>query len=80
VDLRDGGRVKSLIADLGPEEELQFANLVRRLDELAQLAQKHRIRMMIDAEQTYLQPAISRLTLELMRKFVFVISGCLFYG
>ena len=36
---------------------------------LSQTAKDLDIRVMVDAEQTYFQPAISRLTLEMMKKY-----------
>ena len=42
---------------------------LKRLDGLAQLAQKEQTRIMIDAEQTYFQPAIDSITLDLQRQF-----------
>jgi len=43
--------------------------MFQRVDVLAQKAMELNVRLMIDAEQTYFQPAISRITMEMMRKY-----------
>lgn len=63
------GKVESLIPNLSEREDLEYRNLIRRLNDLAKFADQKNVRMMIDAEQTYFQPAISRLTLEMMKKY-----------
>ncbi|XP_015515428.1 proline dehydrogenase 1, mitochondrial isoform X1 [Neodiprion lecontei] len=67
-DIKTGKMVK-LMTQLTPKEEEMFRNMVRRLNNIVSVAEKLDVRIMIDAEQTYFQPAISRLTLEMMRKY-----------
>lgn len=43
--------------------------MMRRVHTIAKHAQETDVRVMIDAEQTYFQLAINRITMELMRKY-----------
>ena len=54
---------------LNDEERILFAKMKQRLHDLAALAQSEGVRVMIDAEQTYFQPAIDNLTYSLCRQF-----------
>lgn len=63
------GRMVRLISQLSKKEEQMFRNMIRRLNTLIKTAEELQVRIMIDAEQTYFQPAISRITLEMMRKY-----------
>nr|XP_033341915.1 proline dehydrogenase 1, mitochondrial isoform X2 [Megalopta genalis] len=67
-DIKTGKMVK-LMSQLTSKEEEMFRNMIRRLNTIVSVADKLNVRIMIDAEQTYFQPAISRLTLEMMRKY-----------
>lgn len=52
------------------EEELVLMEaMMTRLETLAQAAQLAEVRLMIDAEQTYFQPAIDHMVLRLQRKY-----------
>ncbi|XP_018330006.1 proline dehydrogenase 1, mitochondrial isoform X2 [Agrilus planipennis] len=63
------GRMVRLITQLSKKEEEMFRNMIRRIDTIVRAAHEMDVRIMVDAEQTYFQPAISRITLEFMRKY-----------
>lgn len=67
LDILANVSVKPLIfhADLAAELHSEPKSLPCVL----QHAMENGVRLMVDAEQTYFQPAISRLTLEMQRKF-----------
>nr|CAD7393144.1 unnamed protein product [Timema cristinae] len=67
-DLKSGRMVR-LLTQLTPKEEEMFRNMIRRIDSLCKMATNLDVRIMVDAEQTYFQPAITRITLEMMRKY-----------
>uniref|UniRef100_A0A3P8WG35 Proline dehydrogenase n=1 Tax=Cynoglossus semilaevis TaxID=244447 RepID=A0A3P8WG35_CYNSE len=63
------GQLEPLLKTFTEEEEKQMKRMLQRVDLLANHALENGVRLMVDAEQTYFQPAISRLTLEMQRKF-----------
>lgn len=54
---------------LTPEERVEFDAFANRFDELCALAQRHGVRILVDAEDFCFQDAIDRLTDEAMRKY-----------
>ncbi|XP_028157106.1 proline dehydrogenase 1, mitochondrial isoform X2 [Ostrinia furnacalis] len=63
------GQMRRLISQISPKEEEMFRNMLRRLNVIIQAANEVDVRIMIDAEQTYFQPAISRICVEMMRRY-----------
>ncbi|CAB1447754.1 unnamed protein product [Pleuronectes platessa] len=65
----ESGHLEPLLKMFTDEEERQMKRMLQRVDVLAKHAVENGVRLMVDAEQTYFQPAISRLTLEMQRRF-----------
>ncbi|XP_067295623.1 proline dehydrogenase 1, mitochondrial isoform X1 [Pseudorasbora parva] len=63
------GQLEPVLSKFTKEEERQMKRMLQRLDVLAKHAVENGVRLMVDAEQTYFQPAISRLTVEMKRIF-----------
>ncbi|NXF07055.1 PROD dehydrogenase, partial [Smithornis capensis] len=66
---RQTGQLEPLLSHFGKEEDLQMKQVLQRMDVLAKRAIEKGVRLMVDAEQSYFQPAISRLTVETQRRF-----------
>uniref|UniRef100_A0A8R1DN91 Proline dehydrogenase n=1 Tax=Caenorhabditis japonica TaxID=281687 RepID=A0A8R1DN91_CAEJA len=73
------GALEPLIQNLSNEEEQEFRNMVRRTLDVAEHAIEKGVRIMVDAEQTYLQPAISKITIEMMKKYVYCQENLQFF-
>lgn len=68
------GKMEKLITGddagaLTANEEEQFRNMVIRLHTIFKYAKNQNVRVMVDAEQSYFQPAIHRLAVEMMRSY-----------
>ena len=63
------GKMENMINVLTEKEEEQFRNMLTRLHTILDAASQLDVRVMIDAEQTYFQPAIGRLAMEMMKKY-----------
>ncbi|XP_066418242.1 proline dehydrogenase 1, mitochondrial isoform X3 [Molothrus aeneus] len=66
---RKTGQLEPLLSRFSEDEELQMKRVLQRMDVLARRAMEKGVRLMVDAEQSYFQPAISRLTVETQRRF-----------
>ncbi|XP_007909805.2 proline dehydrogenase 1, mitochondrial-like [Callorhinchus milii] len=63
------GLIEPLLSRFTDVEESQMKRMLQRMDILAKKAVVCGVCLMVDAEQSYFQSAISRLTLEMQRKF-----------
>ncbi|CAL1615760.1 unnamed protein product [Knipowitschia caucasica] len=61
------GKLEPLLKNFTDEDEKQMQRILQRMDVLAKCAVENGVRLMVDAEQTYLQPAIRRFTLEMQK-------------
>jgi proline dehydrogenase len=58
-----------LASVLNEEERVLYKHMRERIDGLVSMAQRLGVRLMIDAEHTYFQPAIDNITIDLARRF-----------
>ena len=59
-------QTQPLLAVLSDDEREQMTSVVRRAETLAQCAQERGVRLMVDAEQTYYQPAIRHVAVNVL--------------
>lgn len=58
--------VNSLVVVLNESEFEQMEHVIKRAERLAEAAKEHKVRLMIDAEQTYFQPAIRHIAVNVL--------------
>ncbi|XP_060586851.1 proline dehydrogenase 1, mitochondrial-like [Ruditapes philippinarum] len=63
------GELKPMLHCLADDTEKEMKNMLHRVNEITKYAVERDVRVMVDAEQSYFQPAINRLTMEMMKKF-----------
>ena len=63
------GKMEPITRALSVEEQEMLKNMMRRVHTIAKMGMERNVRIFVDAEQTYFQPAINRITMELMRKY-----------
>ncbi|KAJ8286495.1 hypothetical protein GJAV_G00039850 [Gymnothorax javanicus] len=63
------GQLEPLLSNFTKEEEQQMKRMLQRVDVLAKHAEEHGVRLMMNAEQSYFQPANSHLTVAMQRIF-----------
>ena len=56
------------LAPLSKDERSQYARMIARANRLAKHAEKKGVKLLVDAEQTYMQPAIDHLALLMMQR------------
>ncbi|QHV94367.1 proline dehydrogenase [Spirosoma endbachense] len=54
---------------LNPEEEQEWANVVRRVEEICELAIEKKVGILIDAEESWIQYTIDALTMQVMERY-----------
>lgn len=54
------------MALLSESEQVQMGEVISRAEALAQAAKENKVRLMIDAEQSYFQPAISHIAVNVL--------------
>ena len=77
LDVRDMAGMAAHCRDPGPftaaalddGEQALVMRMIERVEGLAHLASKEGVRLMIDAEHSYFQPAIDRIVVELQQKY-----------
>ncbi|CAG9533328.1 unnamed protein product [Cercopithifilaria johnstoni] len=62
-------KMEPLLNCLTEAESQEIVNMVDRIVRTIEYGKKHNLRTVIDAEQSYFQPAISRLAMAMMRKY-----------